>query len=204
MALRPRVISTNSFGWRDPTGGHWIVTFTWAEVNGRPEVIGVNIRSHLDILYGDIRDGTAVVEVHPVGQPASMTRTVWRSFPAAQTIDKARRGSRRLLEKLAEEAPGSLEEKNRKDLELYREPDPRRGGRPRLYDQDHFRKVADVYRDAWRRSNSPTQTVASRFNVSPSTAAKWVKRARDMGFLGKTTAGRPGIGDSQTKKRRRR
>src|SRR5438445_51298 len=69
-------------------------------------------------------------------------------------------------------------------------------GRPPLYSEDHFKAVADVYREAWRdtgqprKAGRPRKAVADRWKVSPSTAAKWVARAREMGFLPPTGQGR--------------
>lgn len=60
-------------------------------------------------------------------------------------------------------------------------------GRPPLYGPEHFARVADVYSTAYRnRSRNPTLTVSKEFQVSRSTAAKWVARARTLGFLKKT------------------
>jgi transposase len=46
-------------------------------------------------------------------------------------------------------------------------------------------------RNAYRKGDNPTQTVANRFHVSKSTAAKWVHRCREeLGLLPKTSRGR--------------
>lgn len=60
-------------------------------------------------------------------------------------------------------------------------------GRPRLYDDDHYRDVAAVYVQA---PEAPTRTVAERFNTSRANAAKWVAEARQRGYLAKTSKGR--------------
>lgn len=66
-------------------------------------------------------------------------------------------------------------------------------GRPRLYGLQHYQEVSRVYAEAWHRGDPPTKAVAGWGNVSDSTAAKWVSKARELGFLGPTTKGRPGI-----------
>ncbi len=57
---------------------------------------------------------------------------------------------------------------------------------------EHFRQVAAIYSSAVK---APTKAVAEAFNVSHSTAAKWVAKARELGLLGQTT---PGVRSWQT------
>jgi hypothetical protein len=54
----------------------------------------------------------------------------------------------------------------------------RKQGRPPIYDLEHFREVARVYSEAEWLGQPPTKTVADRWKVQLSTAAKWVSRAR--------------------------
>lgn len=77
-------------------------------------------------------------------------------------------------------------------LETYRAllEDARRPRRGSPITDDHLRQVADLYRTALARGDAPTQTVADSMHVVPSTAGRWVKRARERGFLGPTTPGR--------------
>ncbi len=54
--------------------------------------------------------------------------------------------------------------------------------------EETIREVARVYRaNATRR---PTQAVAKAFGVQHRTASKYVRRARDIGLLPETTAGK--------------
>jgi hypothetical protein len=66
-----------------------------------------------------------------------------------------------------------------------------RAGRPKIT-RDLLQEVADVYRRAHERGDPPTQAVADHFPTPRSTAAKWVQRAREEGFLGKTEERRAG------------
>lgn len=55
----------------------------------------------------------------------------------------------------------------------------RRPGRPRLYDEAHYRSVATFYNAEAKAGNpAATKAVAEQWNVSASTAAKWVGHAR--------------------------
>jgi hypothetical protein len=62
--------------------------------------------------------------------------------------------------------------------------------RPGRYGEDHYAAVAALYVDAWRRNENPTQAVAKRFGVSHSAASKWVRRARDLRMISRTTPGK--------------
>jgi hypothetical protein len=63
-------------------------------------------------------------------------------------------------------------------------------GRPPKWDDTHWERVASVYREAGGRT--PTQAVVDAFGVKRSTASAWVRRCRELGFLGPTEPRRPG------------
>lgn len=62
----------------------------------------------------------------------------------------------------------------------------------RRYPPEHFADVARVYRSNVE-GGRPTLSVADAFGVGKSTAAKWVARARSLGYLAPTTKGRAGL-----------
>lgn len=64
--------------------------------------------------------------------------------------------------------------------------------RRRKLDDAHYREVAEVYRSAWTGGRHPKSAVALRFQVSDSTAGRYVVEARKRGFLGPTDPGQPG------------
>jgi hypothetical protein len=66
----------------------------------------------------------------------------------------------------------------------------RRREKNRTISDDLLREVAKIYRDNLDRG--PTQAVGERFSKSPSTAALYVKLARDAGFLGAAIRGKAG------------
>lgn len=68
------------------------------------------------------------------------------------------------------------------------DPAVRSGRRNRLTDA-HLRAVAEVYLTADKCGLPPTRTVADRFTVPHSTAAKWVGHARKRGILGAAVSG---------------
>jgi hypothetical protein len=73
---------------------------------------------------------------------------------------------------------------------------PQRG--KRLSDA-HFKRVADIYRDASATGQAPTQAIADAFPTSRSNAGRWVMEARQRGFLGEAPA--PGKAGEKDKRR---
>jgi len=60
------------------------------------------------------------------------------------------------------------------------------------YTDDHYRRVAEIYRTALHSKDHPTKAVAVGFTVTPSTAGRYVMEARRRGFLGPTEPGKAG------------
>lgn len=78
-------------------------------------------------------------------------------------------------------------------VELPIDSSKRRGGRPPVYGDEHYREVARIYAEAWSHGDRhPTATVAIELTVARSTAAKWVMTARRLGFLSPTVPRRAG------------
>ena len=61
---------------------------------------------------------------------------------------------------------------------------------------ERLQEVADVYRRAFAKGQHPTEAVRVEFEVSRSTASRWVKRARQEGLLGPAVPRRAGEGPS--------
>jgi hypothetical protein len=76
---------------------------------------------------------------------------------------------------------------------------PRRG--KRLPDE-HFARVAEIYRSAQTLGEPPTHAVAEQMHTSRSNAGRWVMEARRRGFLGKATPGQAGEEGPPNGKRR--
>src|SRR5262245_30244819 len=64
--------------------------------------------------------------------------------------------------------------------------------RRRRLTRDLLKQVADTYRKAYEAGQPPTQAVAAEFQVSHSTAGRWVVEARKAGTLGPATGTKPG------------
>ena len=60
-------------------------------------------------------------------------------------------------------------------------------GRPRI-SRERLQQVAEIYRDHF--DDRPTEAVATAFNKDRRTAARYVRLARDAGFLPDTTKGK--------------
>lgn len=56
---------------------------------------------------------------------------------------------------------------------------------------EHYRQVAEVYDEAIEAEYPPTQSVAEAFDVPYTTAARWIRRARELGHLPPPVPGMP-------------
>jgi transposase len=56
-------------------------------------------------------------------------------------------------------------------------------GLMRGHSSEHYQQVAEVYDEAIEANDPPTQAVAEAFGVPYSTAARWVRRTRQLGLL---------------------
>jgi len=79
----------------------------------------------------------------------------------------------------------------RRAAEFIEHPGKSTRGRQPFYDEDHFVEVARIYSEALLAGRPPTLAVAKTHNVSKSTAAHWISRARDKGYLPPTSQGAP-------------
>jgi hypothetical protein len=175
---RPRLLGTPAFGWKDPDGNPWKVQLEWAEVGGRAEVVGFHLVSY----EHKPKDSKGRETIEPLpGGPSKLTTTVLRALNVGTTIEKQRRHFRRKLEELPHG--------RRADLAAFAAPSPVKVQASWRYPPEHFAEVARVYRDAYAKAQPPTRAVQRHFGVASSTAAKWVRRARDLGYLAETSPG---------------
>lgn len=171
--------------WPDATKGPWTITLWFGEVQGRMECVGFDVRA-----FRTLPDG------RPAGyfdrDPEPLLASRLREIPFRRLVNEH-------LEQFAEHLTDVSEQGGREALgvekplqALAHTPSRKRAGRRPEYGPDHFRDVARIYSAAYTAGlDSPTQTVADRFQVSKSTAAKWVAQARhQMGFLPPTSRGR--------------
>ena len=63
---------------------------------------------------------------------------------------------------------------------------------------EHYQEVAEVYRQAVAARRPPLAAIGTRWGVGRAMAAKYVKRARELGHLGYPT--RPGVAGATAKK----
>jgi hypothetical protein len=161
--------------WPDAKRGPWQIQFAWGVLKGRSECIGVEIRS--------------------AGEPLPLTTTLLRDIPLATLIDRDR-ASQSAKEQVTHLLAAEIRQKGKGfhfvSVPVHT-PASRKGGRRPLYGPQHFQEVAKVYAETWQLGRkAPTTAVAERWHVTPSTAAKWVARARQMRLLGPTEQGHAG------------
>jgi hypothetical protein len=168
--------------WRDAHRVPWLIRVLWANVEGRLECAGFEIRSY--------REGA---QEWPPGLPARdqgpaiLTTTTLRELPFATIVADLRREKARVhrgfIDFLAAQ-PENQSEADQAALRRLRSAGTRRTAA--------LADVAKVYRQAWQNGRPPTRAVAAHFKISQSAAAKRVSRARQAGYLPFTTQGKPG------------
>lgn len=187
--MKPLVVQHVGVLWPDPMKGPWHIGASFAEVAGRLECVGLDVRSFR--ARPVIKEGTPVMEYRPGvgGQPVPVTANLFRSLPVAFLARTARRDLGDLA-RFASTQPDRTPAQRRALREVAGQlaASPRR-----ILDDDHFARVAEVYQQAWASGDSaPTKAVAEQLKASRPAAAKWVARARAMGLLGETEQGKPG------------
>jgi hypothetical protein len=65
-------------------------------------------------------------------------------------------------------------------------------GRRNVVSDELLQRVADVYRQAMEARRPPKTAVQQAESISAATAGRYIRRARDRGYLGKTTRGKKG------------
>ncbi len=119
----------------------------------------------------------------------AITSESLRRVPVARLLRQATAGAARQFEPLE---PGGepvfqlVPSAPREVADFYRRyvTDTRRPRRGVPVSDDHLKQVAELYRAALDRGDPPTQTVADAMHAARSTAARWIAKARERGFLG--------------------
>lgn len=160
----------------------WSVTTWWAPVDGRLEVVGVDLRSF-------VIDEDGAEPLEQGYQP--VTKRLLVGLPWQRLVDEGRRTLRWGAKYRAGKAKSKAQQ--RRELEAVRlaaaAAKPKgRGGRPPTYSDEHYARVAQVYREAL---TDPVLAVKAALDPDPptgpgtgrATAAGWVRQARRRGLL---------------------
>lgn len=163
--------------------GPFILGLHFGLLRGRYECIGLEIRP-----IGT--EGLDVLRPRPASA-APISSALLRTVPLGTVLDR----ERKTMLEFAREVIRSGDDKDRQlAVEEHVRWAEGRGGRPVDLVKDRLREVARVYQAAYEQRQPPTLTVAEQFHLSRSAAAKQVSRAREAGFLPKTTKGKPAGG----------
>jgi hypothetical protein len=162
-------------------GRDWLIEIDTGFSGDRVICVGFSVRS-----FGSsqaLRTLCGFPDEHQTTQ--EVTASLVRGLPVGSLTQRAISGLMRMLEATGRDAElfKPLIEETRKG--------PKRG-RPTLYDDDHWARVAEVYSREYAAGGHPTKKVAEVFKVNRHTAAKWVATSRRRGFLGQTTPRRAG------------
>lgn len=184
------------------TGAPVDVRVTVAMIDGRPEVIGVEMWSvhpaTVDKTFTGMTPRAAEKKWGPVDpdKPAAGIRTIDLRLPLATIAEDVAKRARRSASLVASKRsdadhwaakPRVQSEAERIIAATGAEPAKPRGRRP--LPRSHYEEVAKVYSDA---IGDPTQAVKEHWHVSKSQAAKWIYRCRrePLNLLPPTSRGR--------------
>lgn len=191
--VRPRV-----YRWPDAERGPYSLRLTSALIDGRPQIVGVELWGEDPANYPD-SDRQAL----PVPESETGITSVAIRLPLGELLA-------RVLDDYSHDSgligkAASASDRLRASVETNQatvDTAPVRRGRRPLYGVPHFARVARVYTDAMARGKRPTAAVAAWASVNKSTAAKWVARARALGLLPPTSRGRPAVMTEERREQR--
>lgn len=170
--------------WPDSEKGPMRVGVYFDELDGEPVCVGIEVWSRnppatRSPVFGRVEE-----------RPHAIDSALWRSLPVGRLLRES--GARQQafadrLARLCERLPDGQEDEAASMREAAAEIRRVWQGTKR-YPNTHFAEVAAVYEA--HRADRPTKSVSEKFGVPKSTAAKWVARARSLGYLEPTTRGR--------------
>lgn len=151
------------------------------------------VEVELDVAVdGYARAHCAEVRVRALALGEPVTREVLRNIPLRRLLNDAVAGASMKVTETLPDGAQVIEPLTAAEREAL---DERFGHRPRRgspMTDANLRAVADRYKEALDRGDPPTQSVARELNVARSTAARWVTKARERGFLGPALKNRAG------------
>lgn len=152
-------------------GEQWVVVLHWREVQGRQEVVGVEVWSERPA-DGRIVDGP--ISTNWPLDPRPITGKVLRMLRIPSLIENDRQRMLALLRHASE----NVDERYADLLGEFADRPDHPGGKRWKLDREHYEKVAAIYADADSRGRAPTKAVQKAFRVSYPTAARWVMACR--------------------------
>lgn len=153
-----------------------------AMIQGRPEIVGL----HIDAMPTFVSEADKHVLDWPADQQRQWTIDTSPERAALMAVITAERLRSLPLAELRAAAAARLAGGD--PFGAFRKVARQRG---KALPDEHYQQVAQVYRSAVERRQSPLRAIESFWQVSHPAAAKYVRRARELGFLGWPE--RPGI-----------
>lgn len=189
-------------------GGPWVVELHWAEIGGRAEVVGVEVRSFRRPRDGGVWGPTAHLPTQAEATQILTAETL-RQVPLGRLTDEVRRAaSTRWRDVARRRRPNERYigmGKSWAPSDITSEQAEAWGSSTPGSVLEGLQKVAEVYTTAHRAGEPPTGAVGQHFQITHSAAAKRVSRARAAGLLPQTSRGRAAIATGvQARQRRRR
>ncbi len=152
----------------------WTIEAMVGYVNGVRQIVGLHIEATGGISNELVTPRRLEFETGPRDRDPAITADLLRQIPLRQ-----------LLQFAVDQEDGGTD-----PFRTFEAERP-----PTGWGDDHYRAVADVYRNA---SPAPLIAIGERWGVSRAAAAKWVARSRELGYLGYPK--RPGVAGASAKK----
>jgi hypothetical protein len=194
-------------GYRFYREGDYSVRLTMARIDGRPEVVGVEMWG-IDPNSPEIPPSWRQRDTPGFwpedAEPTAITSTELR-LPLGRMFEDWRKETistaTHIIEQGDHEPDTDIQpwSKWRPEAEAVLETTTAktRAGRPKKWGDDHYREVAAVYTKAIRNGEASAKTVARRWDLplpeGTRTAVKWISRARQLGHLPPTRRGRASV-----------
>lgn len=207
----PQAVSTAPALWPDPDEGPFRLRFDWKIIDGRQEVVGIELSSiPAEEGWRNPKGWNPLPDLPPrpdrelpsdrelrLPPPTRLTSDILRMLTdgRAKSFTSMVEDTKESLIHFIQHLPYRTPEQDREIVERVKalEAGQRKlRGAPTKWGPDHYARVALVYETAFKSYQKPTKAVARHWGVKPSTAANWVAKARKLKFLGPTQRGKSG------------
>jgi len=202
--MSTEILDAREYRWPDRSAGPWILRLTFAIVDGRPGVVGVELYA----VDPEKIPGAGKVYKRPSRKTRRIT-TAGMRVPLADLMVEYLPQAQRSAELRANAQPSWLEQaashlgtpaetirtissKKARAISSALPPQPRgRPRRPADATRGLYEEAARIYNEAFAAGRRPlTKVIGDEMHVAKSTAGKYVAGARALGLLPQTTPGK--------------
>lgn len=153
-------------------GGYWLVVLHWRDIDGRQEVVGIEVWSEPP------QDGRGVERLFSTRQKMRRRPITGRVLRALQLPSQIERDRQLTIAGLQHQAEAEQKAAVNELIKSFSARSRKQDRARYKLDRAHFEQVAAVYTAAYSKNRAPTKAVQATFRVSYPTAARWVSACR--------------------------